>query len=365
MKHNNKLYLVATILTLSLFISCNKKETTKPIRKNIENAVFASGHIEQENQYTVSASVEGILTSIPVSEGDFIMKNTTVASIKSDVQKNQVKDALIVYNNAVNNAASNSSTLQQIEVKINQARSQLILDESNYERYKNLLEKNSVSQLEYEKAYIQYQASKNNLLGLKDNYKQTIKDLKVSKTRSLVQVNTQKELLEDYHLKSSISGTVIDVFKKQGELIRRGEAVAEIGSGDFIIKLFVAEDDIRKINLGQLVAVHVNTNTEETFTAEISKIYPGFNIQEQSYIVEAKFKQGPKKIFSGSQLQANIKTKNVTNVLVIPTEYLIKENHVLLDNGEEKAIEIGHKNIDWTVVKSGISESTKIVKPKK
>ncbi|BAO76398.1 efflux RND transporter periplasmic adaptor subunit [Winogradskyella sp. PG-2] len=352
------------IVALSLLSSCNNKETTTPTRKNIEDAVFASGFIEQENQYTVSANADGILTTIPVSEGDIITNNTTVAVIKSDVQNNQLADAQVVYKNAVTNASANASILKQIQTNINQAKTQLSLDKTNYQRYKDLRAKNSVSQLDFEKAELQYKASKNNLLGLQDSYKSTESDLKLNEKRSLVQVKTQKAILDDYKLNSSISGTVINVFKKQGELIKRGEAIAEIGSGAFIIKLFVAEDDIKKVNNNQLVLVHLNTNPNETFKAKISKIYPSFNTTEQSYVVEAQFDQVPNKIFSGSQLQANIETGSSKNVLVIPTAYLIRENYVILENDEEIAIKTGRKNSDWTEVISGISEEDIIVKSK-
>ena len=364
MKHNRITFFGCMIVIISLLSSCNKKETITPTRKHIVNAVFASGFIEQENQYTVSASTDGILTNIPVSEGDLVTQNTTIAVIKSDVQNNQVTDAQAVYNNAVTNASANASILQQIQTKINQANSQLLLDKVNYERYKDLRGQNSVSQLEFEKAELQYKASQNKLLELQNSYKATESDLKLNEKRSLVQVNTQKAILDDYKLNSSISGKVINVFKKQGELIRRGEAVAEIGSGAFIIKLFVAEDDINKVNKNQTVSVHLNTYPNEIFKAKISKIYPSFNSTEQSYVVEAQFDQVPSKIYSGSQLQANIETGKSNNVLVIPTAYLIRANYVLLESGEEKSIKTGNKNSDWTEVISGLSEEDIIVKPK-
>jgi macrolide-specific efflux system membrane fusion protein len=364
MKHNRITFLGSMLVAISLLSSCKSKETTTPTRKNIEEAVFASGHIAQENQYTVSASADGILTRIPVSEGDMITNNTKVAVIKSDVQNNQVADAQAVYNNAVTNASANASILQQIQTKINQAKTQLSLDKTNYKRYKDLLAKKSVSQLDFEKAELQFKASQNRLQELQESYKATKSDLKLNEQRSLMQVNTQKAILDDYKLNSSISGRVINVFKKQGELIRRGEAVAEIGSGAFIIKLFVAEDDIKKITNNQTVLVHLNTHPNETFTAKISKIYPSFNTIEQSYIVEAQFNQVPAKLFSGAQLQANIETGSSKNVLVIPTNYLIKDNYVVLENNEERAVKIGRKNSDWTEVISGLSEEDRIVKPK-
>lgn len=364
MNKNRIIFISYTLLFTCLFNSCKKKETITPIRKNIEKAVFASGYIEQSNQFTVSSSVEGIIQSIPISEGDTISEGAIVAIVESDVQNNQVLDAIAVYNDAANNASANAAHLQQIQTKINQAQEQLDLDKTNYERYKDLRTKNSVSQLDFEKAELQYNASKNNLLALQDSYKEAEANLKLNKTRSLVQVNTQKAILEDYQLITSISGQVINLYKNQGELIRKGEAIAEIGSGEHLIKLFVSEDDITKINIGQSVAVSINTYPNEVFTAKVTKIYPGFDKTEQSYVLEARFIELPKKMFSGTQLQANIQTASKANALVIPTEYVYKENYVLLENGEERKIEIGSENEEWTEVISGISDTDEIVKPK-
>ncbi|MBN2173038.1 MAG: HlyD family efflux transporter periplasmic adaptor subunit [Bacteroidales bacterium] len=151
--------------------------------------------------------------------------------------------------------------------------------------------------------------------------------------------------------------------KKQGELVRRGEAVVRIGSGDYIIKLFVAENDITKIDIGQSVAVNINTYPNKTFQAKVTKIYPGFDESEQSYIVEAQFRQLPEKMFSGTQLQANILTDSRENALVVPAAYVLNGNLVRLENGSEIQITTGSRNDEWVEVVSGISEQDIIVNP--
>ncbi|MEP2026831.1 HlyD family efflux transporter periplasmic adaptor subunit, partial [Reichenbachiella sp.] len=323
-----------------------------------------SGHIEQENQYTVSSTVEGIVQTISVKEGDSVSTSTIIATLKNDVSSNQLDDALAVYHDAVNNASENSPRLQQIQTQINQAKQQLALDQENYTRFKKLYATNSVSQLEFEKMELQYHAAQNNLVALQKSYTETKDALRLNVQRSLVQVNTSKSMLADYKLITPLAGAVNNVFKKQGELIRKGEAVAEIGSGAYLIKLFVSEDDITKINIGQAIAVSINTYTNSVFAAKVTKIYPAFNKTEQSYVLEARFIERPEKMFSGTQLQANIETANRQGVLVIPSEYLLKEHYVLLENGEERNIEIGSKNGEWTEVISGISDKDVIVKPK-
>jgi len=363
MKVNRKQFLSYNIALLLILNACSQQETTSPTKKNIEDAVFASGYTEQENNYTVSAKVDGIIISLPVKEGNSVTKNDLIAVIENELQNNQLTDALVVYNDAVKNASLDSPQLQQLQTQIEQAEQQLEFDKENYLRYKDLWSKKSVSRLDYEKTELQYEASQNNLQALQKQYKEVQNTLQLSVERSRVQVNTQRLLLKDYELTTGESGEVIQVFKKQGELVRRGEAIAKIGSGDYIIRLFISEDDITKVNLGQYVAVHLNTYPDHAFAAKITKIYPAFDEIEQSYIAEAQFEQLPEKMFSGTQLQANIETGSRKNVLVIPTNYITKGSYVMLENGEEKQIETGSKNSDWTEVISGISEKDVIVKP--
>lgn len=364
MNSNNKFLLLVVIsATVFMLTSCEAPETTQPVRKDIEDAVFASGYMEQENNRTVSAKVEGILLSLPIAEGDQVNKNEVIATIENEVQDNQLQDALIVYEDAANNAAPDSPQLQNLLTQIEQAKQQLEFDKINYNRYKALWQKQSIAKLEFEKMELQYKNTQSQLLALEKNYQDLENNLVLNEKRSRMQVKTQKSLLQDYQLTADASGQVIRVYKKPGELVRRGEAIAQIGSGDYLVKLFVSEEDIPKVNLGQAVAIRMNTYPDQIFQATVSKIYPGFDEMEQSYVVEAQFEQLPPKVFSGTQLQANIKIGNREQVLVIPSAYVSRGNFVTLENGQQQEVVTGSKNSQWTEIISGLADGEMIIKP--
>jgi len=349
------------ILAFILLTSCEEKESTSPIKKNVQKVVFASGIMEMEDEYMASALADGLITSLDIKEGDSIKRNQVIATLDREIQSNQAEDAQIILNDSRKNASPQSSQLQNLQSQINQAKEQLAFDKNNYLVYKELWNEKSVSKLEFEKMKLQYEASQNSLLGLQENYNDLQKSLNLALRRNQVQLNTQKALLNDYILKSNTSGQVLNIYKKPGELVRKGEAVAKIGQGEFIIKLFVSEEDITKIQLNQTVIVSINTYPDKTFNAKVSKIHPSFNEAEQSYIVEAKFDELPEKLFSGTQLQANIQTGKKNDVLLIPTSYL-KNNRVQLENGDEIDVEVGFSDSKWTEIKSGISENEVIIK---
>ncbi len=351
----------ALIITL---VSCGKKQEIKPERKTVQEAVFASGQLTQDDEYVVSANADGIILEIPIKEGDTVTSGTFLAKIKSDVQNAQVLESKLVYSDAVKNAATSSPQLLQIQAQIDQAKTQLALDKLNYERYSDLRKTNSASPLELENAELKYKASQNNLKVLEKNYNEATDALKLSANRSKTQLQAQQDLLDDYTLTADKPGTVINVYKKKGELVRKGEIIARIGSGPYILKLYVAEEDIVKIRLGQKTAVNLNTYPDSTITAQVTKILPAFDESQQSYVVEAQFEKLPAVLLSGTQLQANILIGSKKNVLLIPTVALLKDDVVQLENGTEKAIVTGQKYGNFIEVKSGISENDILKMPK-
>lgn len=357
----NLKYLFIVFLGV-LLMSCKRTEKTNPIRKNIDGAVFGSGYIEQDNEYVVSALTNGLIDSISVKEGDRVRANDLIAILKSDVQNSQLHDAQTIYRDAERNVSLNSPQLLQLQAQIIQAKEQLNLDKINYTRYKELRNKNSVSQLDFDKAELQYITSQENLKVFEKRYSETKDALQLSADRSRIQVNTQLAVLKDYRIQADMAGQVINLYKKRGELVRSGEAIAKIGSGSYRIKLYVSEDDITKVELNQRVDVHLNTYPDKVFIASVSKILPGFNDSEQSYEVEATFDQLPPKMFAGTQLQANIEIEKRKNVLVIPASYLLKGKYVTMADGSQKKVSIGSRNSEWVEIVSGITDNDVIIK---
>ena len=354
--------LFFSLVVVCMFHSCKKKETTSPFRISIKEAIFASGYMEQEKTYNLSANADGILLVLSIKEGLSVGDRQRIATIQNDVQSNQVVDAQAVYQDAAHSTSPNSPELQTLSVQIAQAKKQLSFDQENYQRFKELYAQKSVSKLEFEKYELQYNASQNSLKSLQENYKELQSNLQLNAERNRIQLNSQKDKLKDYFVYTTHQGVVAKVFKKEGELVRKGETIAQVVSGNYIAKLLVAEDDIVKVNVGQKVALNINTYPNQVFMASLTKIYPGFDESEQSYTVEASFDTFPPKMFNGTQLQANIDVGKRDGVLVIPSEYVIKGQFVKLDNGEEKSVTIGLRTNEWTEILSGLTEKDVIRK---
>lgn len=349
-------YLSICCGILALLSSCNTSETTLAEKKDIVDAVFASGLIIMENEYLVTANSEGYLVAATIQEGDSVNSGMPIFQLSSEVQNEQLSGAQATYQDALTNLNENSPQQSQLRLQIEQAKAQLEIDATNYKRYQNLSKTGAVSQQELERVKVQYENSSRQVDILQKSLSDLIEKLRLNLINAETQLNIQKQNTSDYFLSSFIDGRVLEVYKNQGDLVRRGETVARIGGGKPLIKLFVGEEDIDRIKVGQLTTVSLNTQKDDLLEARISKIYPAFDELQQSFICEATFTATPE-LFVNTQLQANIIIAQKENALVIPSNYLLPGDSILYKDGEKAAVKIGVRTSDWVEIISKLDTS--------
>jgi multidrug resistance efflux pump len=354
---------IILVVAATMLISSKKKtETITPVRKNIIDAVFAHGYTINSDEYVVATKTEGFILQSYIKEGDEVEVGDLMFQLSSEIQSSQFDNALAQYNDALYKASPGSPQIKSLQTQIEQAESQVALDEKNYERYSILMKTNAVSKLEFEKAKLQYEAAVSELEVLEKSLEDLKSVLQLNLENAESQLEIQKDYLGDYNIRSAKKGQVLNIFKEQGELAKRGESLAKIGSGNTIGKLFIAEEDIKLIKVGQNTRIALNTDKENPLDAVISKIYPAFDFAEQAFILEAEFLQQDSTILANTQLQANIYIAHKENALVIPAEFLRANNKVMLADDSEVTVATGIKAGGWVEIISGIGAQHTIKK---
>ncbi len=350
-------------LLVAVLASCNSHETTQPKQADIIDAVFASGNIISANEYRVTVNTEGYLTKSFVEEGSRVDAGMPLFQLSNEVQSEQLSNAEILYQDALKNARPDSPQRIQAELKLEQSKSQLVLDKKNLLRYEKLLESKAVSQLEYDNMKLQCENSERNVAMNEKSLQDLVNSLKISVENAKTQMTIQRQNNKEYYLSSAINGEVLQVYKSEGDLVKRGEVVALVGGGEMLTKLFVSEDDIQEIKLKQRVILNLNTEKDQTYAGEVTKIYPAFDMMEQSFLVEASFIDVPEVLFHNTQLQANIIIGQRNNTLVIPSSYLSDNDSVMLKGGDFRFVNVGIRNEQWVEVLEGINEGDILQNP--
>lgn len=344
---------------------CAGKHEIKPVRKTIVDAVFASGHSENKSQYTVMANAEGLIDQAYVVEGDTVRDGQRLFRIRNEVQRTQVANAVTNLDFARTNAAEGSPQLLQLEAQIAQAQKKLIVDSVNFLRYSRLVKTQAVSTSDFDNARLTYQNSQSALVVLEKNLADLRHNLNLSVDNARAQYDIQQQNDKYYAITCVGDGVVMNVTKKTGDYIKKGDAIAVMGMGSVIIKLDIAEDDIRRVKVGQKTLISLNSEKDKTYTAVITKIYPAFNSTEQSFVVEAVFDVVPDHLLNGTQLQANIIIETRENALVIPSYCLVNDSFVLIKGSQEKRpVVVGIRTLEWAEITAGLHEGEVIIAPK-
>ncbi|TDW96421.1 efflux RND transporter periplasmic adaptor subunit [Dinghuibacter silviterrae] len=348
---------------LVLLVSCRRTESTHPVRRDIVDAVFASGDIETKDGYKVTANADGYLLTAYVTEGDTVGSGRLLFRIDGRTQLTQVANAGDNYRFARVNNEPGSPQLEQLTFQIVQAEEKYKVDSTNFRRYERLLPTQAVAKVDYDNALLAMQNSATSLQVLRKNKADLEHNLSLGVDNARAQLRIQ-ELANDYFLvPAAHPGVVLTVNKRAGELVRKGDVLATLAAGKIYAKLYIAEDDIQRVRPGQAVLIALNTDKDKVYNATLTKIYPSFDDSNQAFIAEAMFTGTvPPELKDGTQLQSNIIINERKSALVIPTVYLEPGNKVSL-GGKDSVVQTGIRNLDYTEVLGGLSEKDDITLP--
>lgn len=361
-----KFYPLLLLSLLLLAAGCKPRNETKPHHQEIIDAVFGSGHIENKDQYAVVSNSAGYLKEVLVAEGDTVKKGQVLYHLEGVVQQTQEKNALDNLKYARTNIAPASPQIEQLKLQIIQAREKARVDSLTYARYQRLVITHAVSASDMENAGVQYTASASNLSVLEKSLADLEHNLSLNLQNAQALYDIQHQNKNYYDITAKADGIIFTLVRKVGDYVRIGDQIAEIGAGRPIIKLYIAEDDIRRIREGQLALVSLNSNKDTVYPATITKVYPAFDDTQQAFTVEARFLQMPPVLINGTQLQGNIILEDKQDALVIPSYYLMTGDYVMIKGHKEKLwVKAGIRTLEWTEILNGITENDILVQPQK
>ncbi|TGV04343.1 efflux RND transporter periplasmic adaptor subunit [Flavivirga rizhaonensis] len=356
--------LIRLICILLTIVSCSEnKDKILPTERNLTESVYSSVTIQPDSLYQVYAIVAGILDENLVEEGDVVSKDTILMQIINNTPKLNTQNAKLALDLAKENYSGSAAVLDGIKDEIVAARLKHINDSINYYRQKKLWKQQIGSKLQYDTKKLNYELASNNLKLIQSRYNRTKNELQTQVRQA--ENNYKKSLIttKDFAVKSKINGKVYALYKEPGEIITTTEPLASIGSATrFIIEMLIDEVDIVRISENQEVIIHLDAYNGDVFTGKVSKIYPKKDERNQTFKVEAVFKNLPNVLYPGLSGEANIIIAKKDSVLTIPKAYLVDDDKVKTDDGLIP-IKTGLQNLEYIEVLSGITKDTPIYKP--
>ena len=351
----NSLFL---LLTLSTLVSCGTKEEGKPVVQDIKELVFASGELEWDNSYNLTAQTDGILVNATFDVGNKVTENQIIASIDNKTNENNTASAKDLVVISKENLTDNAPALQQLQQNIKFAESKYQQDKTQAERYKRLYNSQSIAKVEYENMQLAAENSLSQLNALKKQYQQVLQQSKQNYINTENQLKNNQVVLGYNKLVVPQKGTIIKKLKFSGDYVKKGDVIAVIADENKVEGVLnVDENSIGKVKIGQTVFVQLNTNKNEVYNAKISEILAAFDEQTQSFICKVIFDKPLNTSLYGTQLEANILVGEKKNALLIPRNFLGFGNKVMVKGKDEAIIvKTGIVSTEYVEILEGITK---------
>ena len=182
------LIVFGVLFAAAYFIKSNSKasityETQTALITSIEKKTVATGKVIPEDEVEVKPQVQGILESLFVEEGDFVQEGQLLAKIKVVADEGQL-------NSAKGRLANTKIILKNAEIE--------------YNRNKNLFEKEIISQQEFQTAELNYNRAKQDV----NNAQSDFEIIKLGSAGGSASANT--------NVRATVSGTVLELPVKEG-----------------------------------------------------------------------------------------------------------------------------------------------------
>lgn len=311
-------------------------ETAEVTRMNIKSSISATGVISPVNSVEVSPKITARISTVAVKENDRVEKGQVVATLDG----------------------------KDYAAKKDQAQYKLTNAQLKYERAKALYEAGAGSKQDLDNAQFEYDTAASSLSEAESDVAETV-------------------------ITAPMSGVVVGEPKTPGTMAVQGNSsptvimrIADTGTKQIIAK--VDETDIGKIKVGQDATFTVDSYTNKTFTAHVSKIsqtdttysWDTTNTTSSSaassasviyYYVTLNVDDPNDDLRLGMTARVDISTSQKENALVVPIAALKTNNSgsyvvVVHDDGstENVMVQTGIYSDDYVEITSGLSVDDKV-----
>lgn len=247
--------------------SAEKVVIEKSARRTIVESVKASGKIYPEIEVKISPDISGQIVELNVEEGDTIPKGMVLAKIYADIYALQRDQAASQVNQSVASVANSKAALESLKSAVE-------LAQQTYDRNNILYRDTVISKSEFDTYESNLRIAKANYNAALENIRAQEAGVSGSKT-GLTRANKD---LSRTTIIAPMSGVISSLKVKKGESVAGnsfnvGTEMMTIADMSAIeVRVSVPENDIPKIQIGQLADIEVDAYNKRKFRGHVTKI---------------------------------------------------------------------------------------------
>jgi HlyD family secretion protein len=255
---------VINALLLFLLVGCEQDD---------KNAIEASGTIEGTD-VNIGAEVAGKVKAVRVDEGSRVAKGDTLLIVDDAEYQLQLRSA------EANAAATDAQYRLALEGSrkedVMQAEAAYKTAEADYNRMKELLAAQTITQKQYDDVYTRYVAAQQNYQKLfRGLRKSEIDAVRAKREQAEAQADQLRKKVRDCYILAPSEGIVTLKSIEVGELVTMGANVLRITYLDKVkLTIYVNEQQLGNVKLGQSAEVRIDSNPDKAHEGKVIYISP-------------------------------------------------------------------------------------------
>jgi len=232
--------------------------------------------VKSQNTAQISCKVMGYVIEVKVKEGDMVKEGDILVVLQSKELESRLEGA----KNALSEIESNISEAEAAKAE---AHAQLHLAEITFQRFKELRERESVSQQEFDQANATYEVAQ----ARQRRAEQTLASFYAKKRQAAASLDEAKTFYDYTHLKAPFAGLISQKMVDEGDLASPGTPLVVLEDNNhYQLESVVDESKSGKIKTGQDVDVCVDALGEEKIKGKVAEVIPHIDPVSRTFQVK-------------------------------------------------------------------------------
>ncbi len=276
-------------------------------QKRIRDIGQFTGSLFPKSQFIVAPKVSGRLKRLFVNIGDKVERNQLIAKLEDDVYLQEVEKA--------------QAELEVAKANLAESRSTLEVAKREFDRAKNLQQKNILSQSGLDSAKAKYNAAV---------AKKRVSQALINSRKSGLQTSQVRlsyaEILASWE-EGDISRFVGERFVDEGSILKANEAIVSIlDLSSVTCVIHVIERDYFRIRRAQQVIIATDAFPGETFSGQVARIAPLLQENSRQARIEIEIPNPDVLLKPGMFVRVQIEFADIDNATLVPVAALTKRH---------------------------------------
>ncbi|MEO8026042.1 MAG: efflux RND transporter periplasmic adaptor subunit [Bryobacteraceae bacterium] len=335
-------------------------------RGTIVSTLPTNGRVEPIEWASARTDREGLVEKILVEKGRFVSAGAPLIELdardaRADLAAAQSRIAQARADLDVVSKGGRPVDLAEISSGLDRAKLDRDQARKEYETLKRLEEKKAVPAAEViaakdrlDRAELQIRGFEQRRQALVSSSDKTAAEARLHDAQAAAKLAEEKIALSVIH--APIEGTIYQFDLKRGAFLNRGDLVANIGRLDRVrVNVFVDEPELGRVAVGMPVQITWDARPAQTWTGSVDRLPTQVvplgtrQVGEVICIIDNPGRE----LLPGTNINAEIRSKVVENVLTVPKEVLRRES------GESGVFVLEGGKIHWRKITVGAASVTR------